>query len=43
MNILGIDPGTRNMGYCILNKDGVKNSLVEAGLIKIKSTTLQAI
>jgi len=41
MNILGIDPGTRNMGYCILNKDGVKNSLVEAGLIKIKSTTLQ--
>ena len=41
MNILGIDPGTRNLGYCILKKSGVKNSLVEAGLIKIKSTTLQ--
>jgi len=41
MNILGIDPGTRNLGYCILNRSGVKNSLVEAGLIKIKSTTLQ--
>jgi len=41
MNILGIDPGTRNMGYCILKRDGVKNSLVEAGLIKIKSATLQ--
>jgi len=41
MNILGIDPGTRNLGYCILKRDSVKNSLVEAGLIKIKSTTLQ--
>ncbi len=41
MNILGIDPGSRNMGYCILNKDSVKNSLIEAGLVKIKSRTLQ--
>ncbi len=41
MNILGIDPGSRNLGYCILKATGVKNSLIEAGLIKIKSTTLQ--
>ena len=41
MKILGIDPGSRSMGYCILKKDGVKNSLVEAGLVKIKSRTLQ--
>jgi crossover junction endodeoxyribonuclease RuvC len=41
MNILGIDPGSRNMGYCVLKKDGVKNYLIEAGLVKIKSRTLQ--
>jgi len=41
MNILGIDPGSRNMGYCILEKRGVKNHLLEAGLVKIKSRTLQ--
>ncbi len=41
MYILGIDPGSRNMGYCVLKREGVKNSLVEAGLIKIKSKTLQ--
>lgn len=41
MNILGIDPGSRNMGYCILDCGGVKNSLVEAGLIRMKSRTLQ--
>ena len=41
MYILGIDPGSRNLGYCILKSNGVKNTLVEAGLIKIKSTTLQ--
>jgi len=41
MNILGIDPGSRNMGYCVLKKQGVKNSLIEAGLVKIKSRTLQ--
>ncbi len=41
MYILGIDPGSRNLGYCILKSNGVKNSLIEAGLIKIKSTTLQ--
>ncbi len=41
MYILGIDPGSRNMGYSIIKTEGVKNSLIEAGLIKIKSKTLQ--
>jgi crossover junction endodeoxyribonuclease RuvC len=41
MNILGIDPGSRNLGYCILSYDGVKISLVEAGLLKLKSSCLQ--
>ena len=41
MNILGIDPRSRNLGYCILSYDGVKISLVEAGLLKLKSSSLQ--
>ena len=41
MNILGIDPGGRNLGYCILSYDGKSYSLVEAGLLKIKTATLQ--
>ena len=41
MNILGIDPGSRNLGYCIIKNTGVKNSLIEAGLIKIKTKNLQ--
>jgi crossover junction endodeoxyribonuclease RuvC len=41
MKILGIDPGSRNLGYCILELDGVKTLLVEAGLLKIKSNILQ--
>ena len=41
MNILGIDPGSRNLGYCIIFWDGKKFSLVEAGLLKIKSKELQ--
>ena len=41
MNILGIDPGSRNLGYCILNWDGKNFSLLEAGLLKIKATELQ--
>ena len=36
MKILGIDPGTRNCGYAIIEKIGNKKTLVEAGLIKIK-------
>ena len=41
MNILGIDPGTRNLGYCMISWDGKKFSLLEAGVLKIKSTLLQ--
>jgi len=41
MKILGIDPGSRNLGYCVLESSNVKNSLVEAGLIKIKQNSLQ--
>lgn len=43
MKILGIDPGTINCGYAIVeNVTNVnKPKLVEAGLIKIKSRNLQ--
>jgi len=46
LKILGIDPGTINCGYAIVeNVTNVKSSrkpkLVEAGLIKIKSRILQ--
>ena len=41
MIILGIDPGTRNMGYALINLDKGKISLVEAGLIKMKAEDLQ--
>ena len=41
MTILGIDPGTRNMGYAILYLQNGKISLVVAGLIKIKAEDLQ--
>ncbi len=41
MIILGIDPGTRNMGYALLSLEKGKISLVEAGLIKMKAENLQ--
>ncbi len=41
MNILGIDPGSRNLGYCILSFNGKTYSLLEAGLLKIKTNSLQ--
>ncbi len=41
MKILGIDPGSRNMGYCVLEYSCEKVTLVEAGLIKIQKSTLQ--
>lgn len=41
MNILGIDPGSRNLGYAIINMDKNSLKLVEAGLIKIKQNSLQ--
>lgn len=41
MNILGIDPGSRNLGYCIVHWDGKNISLLEAGVLKIKAGELQ--
>ncbi|RXJ86141.1 crossover junction endodeoxyribonuclease RuvC [Arcobacter sp. CECT 8985] len=41
MKILGIDPGTRNCGYAIIDKNGRDIKLLEAGLIKIKTKILQ--
>jgi len=41
MTILGIDPGTRNMGYALLELENGKMKLKEAGLIKIKAEELQ--
>ncbi len=41
MKILGIDPGTRNLGYCILDIKNSKYTLVEAGLLKFKKTVLK--
>lgn len=41
MIILGIDPGTRNMGYALISLEKGKISLVEAGLIKMKAEDLQ--
>jgi len=41
MKILGIDPGTKNLGYAIIEVVNKKPILIEAGLIKIKSSLLQ--
>ncbi|WP_297193405.1 crossover junction endodeoxyribonuclease RuvC [uncultured Campylobacter sp.] len=41
LRILGIDPGSRFCGYCVLESNNGKNSLIEAGLIKIKPSSLQ--
>ncbi|EOJ0287219.1 TPA: crossover junction endodeoxyribonuclease RuvC [Campylobacter jejuni] len=41
LKILGIDPGSRNCGYAIIEASKGKNILIEAGLIKIKPSTLQ--
>lgn len=41
LKILGIDPGTRNCGYAIIEKNGRDIKLIEAGLIKIKTKILQ--
>lgn len=41
VKILGIDPGSRFCGYAILEVIKGKNTLIEAGLIKIKPSTLQ--
>lgn len=41
LKILGIDPGTRNCGYAVVEKTGRDIKLIEAGLIKIKTKVLQ--
>ncbi|MDR1614618.1 MAG: crossover junction endodeoxyribonuclease RuvC [Campylobacteraceae bacterium] len=41
MTILGIDPGSKNCGYAIIEKNQNRLKLIEAGLIKIKSNELQ--
>ena len=41
VNILGIDPGSRNCGYAIVKKEDRTLKLIEAGLIKIKERELQ--
>jgi len=41
MKILGIDPGTRNLGYCILELNSEKYKLIEAGILKFKKTMLK--
>jgi crossover junction endodeoxyribonuclease RuvC len=41
LTILGIDPGSKNCGYAIIEKSLNKLKLIEAGLIKIKSSELQ--
>ena len=41
MKILGIDPVTKNCGYAVIEKSGRDLKLIEAGLIKIKTTVLQ--
>jgi len=41
MKILGIDPGSRNLGYSILEFEYNKIVLVEAGLLRFKETKLK--
>jgi crossover junction endodeoxyribonuclease RuvC len=41
VQILGIDPGSRNCGYAIVEKEGRTLRLVEAGLIRIREKALQ--
>lgn len=42
MYILGIDPGSRNCGYAVINATNASYKLLEAGIIKIKTRLLQA-
>ena len=41
MKILGIDPGTRVLGYCILDFSCEKYEFVEAGILKFKKNILK--
>lgn len=42
MIILGIDPGSRNCGYGVINVESGKASLLNAGIIKIETRELQS-
>lgn len=42
MNILGIDPGSRNCGYAVLLSDKNTLKLLEAGFIKIREKNFQS-
>ncbi|MCI7411709.1 crossover junction endodeoxyribonuclease RuvC [Helicobacter bilis] len=42
MIILGIDPGSRNCGYGVINVESGKASLLNAGIIKIETRKLQS-
>ncbi len=41
VNILGIDPGSRNLGYAIIELQNSQMRLLEAGLVKIKPGDFQ--
>jgi crossover junction endodeoxyribonuclease RuvC len=41
MIILGIDPGTQNLGYGIIEKNGSRLKVLEAGVIKFPDRELQ--
>ncbi len=41
VNILGIDPGSRNLGYCVLENMNTKLILVEAGVVRIEPKDFQ--
>lgn len=41
VNILGIDPGSRNLGYAIVSLQNSQMRLIEAGLIKITPQDFQ--
>ncbi len=41
VNILGIDPGSRNLGYAVIEMKKSQLKLIEAGLIKIEPKDFQ--
>ena len=41
VNILGIDPGSRNLGYAVVKFENSHLELIEAGIVKIKPGDFQ--
>jgi len=41
VNILGLDPGSRNLGYAVIHYQNSRLRLLEAGLVKIKPVDFQ--